>query len=295
MFELFEVLKKTWNHPFNKNEPILGIGRFVRWQINNLLNPHPIVYQLTSNSKLIIQKGMKGATGNLYNGLLEFSDMLFVLHCLRPEDHFVDLGANIGVYTALASAEIGAATLSIEPVPGVFASLELNVAINKIDSKVTLLNIAVGEKEGTLKFTSELDTVNHVATQEEIKTDAVIEVKVLTLDSIIVDIPTIIKIDVEGYETNVLKGAEKTIGNPALKAVIIELNGSGNRYGFDETAIHNQFLQNGFQPYQYDPFSRNLILLQAPHDHNTIYIRDVEFVRNRVSTARKIKVQNQVF
>ncbi len=295
MFELFEVLKKTWNHPFNKNEPILGIWRFVIWQINNLLNPHPIVYQLTANSKLIIQKGMKGATGNLYNGLLEFNDMLFVLHCLRPEDHFIDLGANIGVYTVLASAEIGAATLSIEPVPGVFASLELNVAINKIGSKVSLLNIAVGEKEEILSFTSEQDTVNHVATQEELKTDAVIEVKVMTLDSIIVNIPTVIKIDVEGYETNVLKGAEKTIGNPALKAVIIELNGSGSRYGFDETAIHNQFLQNGFQPYQYDPINRNLILLHAPHEHNTIYIRDVDFVRNRVSTARKIKVQNQVF
>ena len=126
MFELFEVLKKTWNHPFNKNEPILGIWRFVRWQINNLLNPNPIVYQLTGNSKLIVQKGMKGATGNIYTGLLEFSDMLFVLHCLRQEDHFVDIGANIGVYTVLASAEIGATTLSIEPVPNVFATSRLH-------------------------------------------------------------------------------------------------------------------------------------------------------------------------
>jgi hypothetical protein len=43
------------------------------------------------------------------------------------------------------------------------------------------------------------------------------------------------------------------------------------------------------------PFNKNLMLLQAPHEHNTIYIRDVDFVRNRVSTAGKIKVQNQVF
>jgi hypothetical protein len=43
------------------------------------------------------------------------------------------------------------------------------------------------------------------------------------------------------------------------------------------------------------PFNKNLMLLQAPHEHNTIYIRDVDFVKNRVSTARKIKVQDQVF
>ena len=293
MFELFEVLKKTCNHPFNKNEPIIGIWRFFKWQINNLLNKSPIIHQLTSNSKLIVQKGMKGATGNVYNGLLEFSDMLFVLHCLRPDDHFVDIGANVGVYTVLASSEIGANTLSIEPVPDVFATLELNIAINKIDNKVTLLNIAVGEKEGILTFTSSLDTINHVATKDEIKEGDVIQVKVVCLDSIVETVPIVIKIDVEGYETNVIKGAEKTIGNPALKAVIIELNGSGSRYGFDETAIHNQFLQKGFQPYQYDPITRNLILLKGPHEHNTIYIRDYDFVKNRLLSARKINVQGQ--
>lgn len=295
MFELFEVLKKTWNHPFNKNEPIIGIWRFFKWQINNLLNKSPIIHPLTSNSKLIVQKGTKGATGNIYNGLLEFGDMLFVLHCLREEDHFVDIGANTGVYTVLASAEIGANTLSIEPVPDVFATLELNIAINKISSKVKLLNMAIGEEDGILTFTSSLDTINHVATQDEITLGNVIQVNVVRLDSIIENIPTIIKIDVEGYETNVIKGAEKTIGNPELKAVIIELNGSGSRYGFDETAIHNQFLQKGFQPYQYDPFSRKLILLQAPHEHNTIYIRDFDFVKNRLQSAKKIKVQEQYF
>jgi FkbM family methyltransferase len=295
MIELFEVLHKTWSHPFNKKKPILGLWRFIRWQVNNILNPNPIIHQLTGNSKLIVQKGMKGATGNLYNGLLEFSDMLFVLHCLRPEDHFVDIGANIGVYTVLASAEIGAATLSIEPVPEVFATLELNIAINKIGSKVRSLNMAIGAEEGKLTFTSSLDTVNHVATAEEIAAGNVIEVKVIQLDSIIENIPTIIKIDVEGYETNVIKGAEKTLENPLLKAIIIELNGSGLRYGFDETAIHHQFLQKGFQPYQYDPFERNLILLNAPHEHNTIYIRDVDFIKKRLQGAKKIKVQDQYF
>ena len=295
MNALIEVLQKTWNHPFNQKKPILGVWRFVKWQINNILNKHPIIFPFTEHSKLIVKKGMKGATGNLYNGLLEFSDMLFVLHCLREEDTFLDIGANVGVYTLLASAEIGAKTIAIEPVPEAFASLEMNIAINKINAKVSLLNMAVGEQEDTITFTTALDTVNHVATAEEKATEPVIEVKVMPLDQLIETIPTIIKIDVEGYETNVIKGAKKTIANAGVKAIVIELNGSGTRYGFDENAIHQFFLENGYKPFQYDPIHRVLMPLAAPHEHNTIYISDVEFVQHRISTARRIKVQDQEF
>ena len=41
--------------------------------------------------------------------------------------------------------------------------------------------------------------------------------------------PSLIKIDVEGYENEVINGAEKTLENQSLKAIIIELNGSGSR------------------------------------------------------------------
>jgi hypothetical protein len=64
---------------------------------------------------------------------------------------------------------------------------------------------------------------------------------------------------------------------------------------FDENAIHQNLVENGYKPFQYDPIHRVLIPLAGPHEHNTIYISDVEFVQKRVSTARKIKVQDQEF
>ena len=63
---------------------------------------------------------MTGATGNIYTGLHEFEDMMFLLHLLRPGDIFVDAGANIGSYTVLASAVVGAKSISFEPVPPLF-------------------------------------------------------------------------------------------------------------------------------------------------------------------------------
>jgi FkbM family methyltransferase len=290
---LFYLLKTISRHPFNKRKPYLGICRFFKWQISNLFNKNPIIYPLTSNSKIVIKKGMHGATGNIYNGLLEYNDMLFVMHLLRADDYFIDIGANVGVYTVLASAEIGAYTLSIEPVPSTFAFLEMNVDINKIRNKVSLMNIAIGEKEEVLSFTSNFDAMNHVATNSEINNENILNVNVYTLDSIVENIPVVIKIDVEGYEYNVLKGAQKILNNSLLKAIIIELNGSGKKYGFDDIDIHNQFLNMGFQPYHYDPIGRNLTLLKRQNEYNTIYIRDLDFVKERLVNSRKIKVYEQ--
>jgi hypothetical protein len=43
-------------------------------------------------------------------------------------------------------------------------------------------------------------------------------------------------------------------------------------------------------PYQYRPFERELIKIEKYGTHNTIYIRDIDFVKNRVVSARKYKV-----
>jgi FkbM family methyltransferase len=231
---------------------------------------------------------MTGATGNLYCGLHDFCDMGFLLHFLRADDVFIDVGANVGSYTILASAEIGARTISIEPVPSTFAFLKKNVLLNNVDRLVEALNIGLAGKSGSIKFTRSLDTVNHVATSGE--TD-VIEVHIATLDKIAKGItPCLIKIDVEGYEYEVLRGAYRTLAESSLQGIIIELNGSGKRYGFDDDDVHQQLMHNDFSPFNYDPLTRVLSPINTFGSHNTIYIRDIDFVSQRVRGARKIKV-----
>jgi thymidylate synthase len=63
---------------------------------------------------------MTGATGNIYAGLHEFEDMAFLLHLLRSEDMFADVGSNIGSYTILASGVVGAKSVAFEPVPSTY-------------------------------------------------------------------------------------------------------------------------------------------------------------------------------
>jgi len=234
-------------------------------------------------------KGLSGATGNLYCGLMEYSDMGFLLHFLRSDDLFVDIGANIGVYTILASAEVKANTISIEPIPSTFKSLVDNININNLQDKVQVMNIGLGGNVGKLNFTKSLDCINHVALPNDLDT---IEVSIYPLDAILPEAitPILIKIDVEGFETEVLKGAEKTLSNDDLKVIIIELNGSGKRYDFDDTTIHDKLLSYGFKPYSYNPKIKRLLALDTYTSHNTIYLRDIQFVENRIEFSRSIKI-----
>jgi FkbM family methyltransferase len=284
------LIKKLVESPLNFNNKLKVILRFVKWQISQHINQSPIVYPFTENSKLIIKKSMTGATGNLYYGLDEFYDMGFLLHLLRQDDVFVDVGANIGSYTILASAEIGAKTISIEPVPSTFDFLKNNIILNNIGNLVEIHNVGLAGSNGLIKFTGTQDTVNHVAINND---KDLIEVKVDTLDGIIKTVnPCLIKIDVEGYEYEVLKGASKTLKNPFLKALIVELNGSGKRYGYNDNDVHKRLIDNGFAPFEYSPFSRSLSPVKAVSNQNTIYIRDIDFVKRRVREARKIKVND---
>jgi FkbM family methyltransferase len=236
---------------------------------------------------------MTGATGNYYCGLHDFADMSFLLHFLRPEDLFIDAGANIGSYTVLAAAHCDAETYSFEPVPATFNNLLDNVAINHIGSRVHARNIALGASVGVVHFTSSFDTVNHVLAAPE---QGSIEVQVTRLDDMVrIDRPTLLKIDVEGYEYPVIQGGINTFSDPLLKAVIIELNGSGARLGYSDQAIHDTLVSFGLRPYSYGPFTRSLSP-QASFNHmNTLYLRDIPFVQERVSTAEPIQLHGKCF
>jgi hypothetical protein len=57
--------------------------RIVVWQIKSRLQ-HEVIVSWIANQKLAVRRGMTGATGNVYVGLHEFPDMMFLLHFLIP-------------------------------------------------------------------------------------------------------------------------------------------------------------------------------------------------------------------
>ncbi len=287
------------NHPLNSGQKIPALLGFLKWQIGSRLVPGPIIFEWVNGAKIVVRRGEKGVTQNVYCGLHDFEDMAYLLHVLDPEDLFIDIGANVGSYTILACAAKGSRGYSFEPVPTTYLRLLENIAINSLGSRVVALNIGLSNYAGELSFTSVESCTNHVTTESEDSDNmATVKVKVCSLDSVLGDeAPSLIKIDVEGFETPVLQGAQAALRNMALHSVIMELNGSGVRYGYNEDDILNKMKDHGFSTYQYNPFRREIKPLHgknATHG-NTLFLRNENIIREKLAKAPPIALRSRTF
>jgi len=281
-------------HPLGKKHPAKALWRFALWQAQSRLSKSKfIVKPFVGDVKFYAAKGLSGITGNIYTGLHEFNDMAFLLHFLRPDDTFFDIGANVGSYTLLASGITKAHSVTLEPVKATFDILSSNIGLNDLQAKVKLINAGAGAIAGEIRFSADEDTGNHVIAKDETGKNTV-TVPVITVDSLLsTHEPSLIKIDVEGFENEVLNGMRSTLDSSLLKAIIIELNGSGGRYGFSDEAIHHLLLSKGFKAVAYNPFKRILTNLNTFGKYNTIYCRDIEMISHRLQNAIGINIMGE--
>jgi FkbM family methyltransferase len=285
-----KTIKTVLGHPLNKNRKVKALLTFLKRGIVIRLHKHPMVYPFVENVSLVVDRGMSSAELQIYTGLYDTNEMFFVMHYLRPEDTFVDVGANIGVYSVLASGITGAKSIAFEPIPSTFANLKRNINYNNLQDKTELYNLGVGDKEETLIFSNTLDAINHVINDNAFG-GPVTEVPVDSLDNLFRGKNiNLLKIDVEGFEANVINGATLTLERPELKIIIMETNGLSDQYEFGQNYIHNKLLVLGFVPYNYLPAERKLTKITSTNPENTIYIRDLSFVENRIKTSRKIRL-----
>ena len=276
------------HHPLAKRHLLKSYYKFFVWQIRSRFTDNLIKVRFIENIFFYAKKKLTGVTGNIYTGLHEFSDMSFLIHYLNEEDKFMDIGANVGTYSLLASGIKKCETLSFEPAPLTFEILEKNIFLNELGNLVTSLQKCVGSNHQQVNFTLNEDTTNHI---EKLETAFTTIVETVKVDDFLNSFkPTFLKIDVEGFETEVLKGAVETLANKELNVIIIELNGSGLRYGYDEEFIHKLLLSFSFKPYQYFPFDRALIAIDCYGTLNTIYIKDVNLALKKIKSSKKFKI-----
>lgn len=266
-------------HPLTQDAPLRAWARFVSWQLKSRIQGE-VLFQWIAGQQLAARNGMTGVTGNIYVGLHEFADMMFPLHFLREGDLFLDIGANTGSYTVLASGVCRAATWAFEPDPNTVRHLMRNIAINKLEDLVTVHEFALGPTQGEVPFTIGMDTKNKVAASND---ENVRIVRQERLDNLIgASQPIMIKMDVEGYEEDVLQGARALLANPCLKAIELETV---------TPQISHMMLSNHFEIASYNPFGRRLD--RRPVDRmssNSLFIRDWPIVETRLASAKKINV-----
>jgi FkbM family methyltransferase len=262
------------NHPLSGKNPILGIYRYISFNTFQIIYPRPRVYNWIENLKFYAQKGDAGIVGNIYYKLMDFEESMFLIHNLKKNDVFVDVGANLGHFSILASGISKAKVIAIEPIESTVNKLKKNLALNGLLDNVTVFNYGVGDKEEILDFTTNNNSMNAVST---VQTEKTIKIQVKTLNELLKNInPTFIKIDVEGYEYNVIKGANKVLGNPTLKYLLIEFNNSGNKFNFKDEDVYKMIIDYNFIPIEYDVENRQIKPLKGfnIHKFNTLFIKE---------------------
>jgi len=140
-------------------------------------------------------------------------EMLVWKRYLRPGDLFLDVGANIGVYSVYA-AECGAEVIAVEPVPHNAKRVRENLDLNGYAGEV--VQNALSDHPGRVRITADEDSYNHLVDEGGI------EVTATTLDELLGNRSAVAKIDVEGAEELVLAGARKALSEHRIKLLQLE-------------------------------------------------------------------------
>ena len=141
---------------------------------------------------------------------------------------FYDIGANVGLYSCLVGASASDCDVySFEPHPTNVEALRRNLELNNINANI--FQLALSDEEGTVKLSSkgsESGLGEHSLDTTE--SESTIPVTVRQLDEVRSEhnlpVPTVVKIDVEGAELNVIRGAKKVLSDTECEIIYCEFH-----------------------------------------------------------------------
>jgi FkbM family methyltransferase len=279
-----EDFKRTFQRRFAPANVLRrGLRRFQKLSQTNetVINARPSIKAYSASEKLV-RKTIHGHTillsGDdvsitpelMAKGYYELREELFMKRILSGGDFFIDIGANVGVFSLLAAAMVGrfGRVFAYEPNPSVADLLRKSAAMNWMHDRIIVRPAAVGAKNSTEKLVfsasrlgdAALDHTGKTGSTSEVTRDFIgdsreVEVKVVTLDGEFpADIPIrALKIDAEGFEAEVLAGADRLISHGCIDFIMLEaipeVSGSSWRSLLEATSRVVGF---GYEPWKFD-------------------------------------------
>ena len=176
------------------------------------------------------------------------------LKIIKPGDICWDIGANIGFYTCLLASQVKdtGAVVAFEPAARTSGYLQENVSLNEF-TNVTVVNKGLGDnREQRQLYYSEAALAEGTASLKYANGRAASEYVILdTIDNLIGKLPppNFIKIDVEGYQLEVLRGGEHFLKTHA-PLLMAELKDVGNTNRDDFSEIEKYITDLGYSLYE---------------------------------------------
>lgn len=156
--------------------------------------------------------------------LPEAGSVAIVDRLLGPGECFLDVGANVGIYALIAARRVGASgiVVAIEPTPSTMRALQNTLAVNGIATTTKTYQCALGAKPGKATlFVGSTSGHNSLLAPPKNGHEA-IEIDVRTGAEVLEDLdPALIKIDVEGWELDVVEGLQPVLArNPDVRVIL---------------------------------------------------------------------------
>jgi FkbM family methyltransferase len=216
-----------------KNFPVQrGKGILLRRVVMPLLPPLEVEFELRlpGEAKIALRYRETLGLSSLLYGTFEFAELEFVRRYLRTGDDVMDIGANVGIFSVLMGVTLGQSgrVFAFEPAPGNVVRLRKNLKQNGLD-RAQLFDCAVGEADGwmTLHLATDPAYPSLVEVQAGLADGTGVPVQVRRLDTVWEEAgrPCIafVKIDVEGSEPGVIRGAGRMI-EECRPTILIEAN-----------------------------------------------------------------------
>lgn len=158
----------------------------------------------------------------------------------------LEAGANVGAYTVLFAQWVGPRghVYAFEPVPAIARALARQLRLNRVADRVTVVQSALSGRDGSVSLLAPgMVGINRVALPEDHAGER-ITVPAITIDTFCARQevrPSLIKIDVEGAELEVLRGARQTLGVEKRPNVFVEWHPTlWPRYGVSEGHLRRE-------------------------------------------------------
>lgn len=281
--ELATFVRYTLGHASSPSNRLGALARFAFRQVHKRVVRRPLIVRW-EGYQLEVHPDSHYAASAFYLTWPDFWELTFLNRFLRPGDAVIDAGANVGVYSMFLARRVGTngIVFACEPDPTNLSRLRANLDRNSL-SQVRVVPAALGDHEGVAHFDTGQDTVGQV-----LRNGGGTEVRMTTIDAVVEGIageavvaPTYIKVDVEGYEAEVVGGAQRLAERGMPLVWQVELWGQGD--SGPRTRLAEVLTHRGYDFFAYDLEQGTLVLRDYRQSRDNLFaIRDLDTVLRRL-------------
>jgi FkbM family methyltransferase len=222
-------LRATWRHPGNAGHRTRAIARLLLFHVRARVFHKRTCVPIGDHSKMWADRRFAHTVQLVLGNPPDWEYMQAWKTFLGPGTLFVDVGANAGLYS-LWAADLGSTVIAVEPEPAVRKALEESAALNRYEFEI--IPAALSDEAGTMRLSHGKGSANHLLVDDGADGD---EVEVRTLDEVLGDRTADgMKIDVEGAEYLVLRGAALAMAQRRIPVIQLEWNRTSRKH-FGET------------------------------------------------------------